>query len=57
MRLSNSDSIPKWVDSPFIAPVDVTKIQDEETTVMSTCKTENQRVVSLVDRINGYNCR
>ena len=58
MRLSDSDSIPslKWVDSPFIAHIDVTKIQDEETTALSIWKTENQRVVSLVDRINGYNC-
>ena len=40
MWLSNSDNIPKWVDSPFIARVAVAKIQDEETTVMITCKTD-----------------
>jgi hypothetical protein len=56
MRLSDSDSIPnlKWVDdSPYIARIDAAKIRDEETTVMSTCRTEKQCVVSLVDRING----
>jgi hypothetical protein len=56
MRLSDSDSLPKWVDSPFIARVDAAKIQDEETIVMSTCRTDRQCVISLVDRINGYNC-
>jgi hypothetical protein len=56
MRLSDSDSIPKWVDSPFIARVDVAKIQDEETTVMGTCRTDRQVCHLTCRPHNGYNC-